>query len=111
MPPANPNSPTVNDADRDKYRSGYQKAPKLFIEARVEMLAPTGERQQRDEHSNKVYHVCPPQKFGPIVPQPHGESKPKRSEAPERGWILANQVDLYYFWPGGTAPAARSGND
>jgi hypothetical protein len=51
MPPAEPNSPPVDYGDGEENCSGYQEAPKLFIEAGVEMLAPACEGRDSDKQS------------------------------------------------------------
>jgi hypothetical protein len=48
MPPAEPNSPAVNDRGRDEDSAGDQEAPKLLVETGVEMLALVGERDEAE---------------------------------------------------------------
>jgi hypothetical protein len=48
MPPAEPNSPAVNDRGREEDSAGDQEAPKLLVETGVEMLALAGERDEAE---------------------------------------------------------------
>jgi hypothetical protein len=42
----------MDDANGYEYRTGYKEAPKFLVKASVEMLAPTGERQQSERKTN-----------------------------------------------------------